>query len=101
MINLKDEMNDEKHLKSAGKAKTESKYVIWAFGDAHLGTDMRSGRESLAEAIRQTDETGCDIGIDVGYMSGAQGLPGDEEGKEISKQFKSLKRHKREDIHSV
>ncbi len=82
---------------------------IWAFGDAHVGTDQRHGRDSLVEAIRQSESGGTeggppfawDFAIDVGDMSGAHGVPQDEEGEELIRQFQSLTHHKREDIYNV
>ncbi|CAM2839555.1 hypothetical protein BST27_08665 [Mycobacterium intermedium] len=85
-------------------------FRIWAFGDAHVGTDKAHGRESLAEAIAQSERGGSeggppfewDIAIDVGDMSGAHhGLPDDDEGRELRRQFDSLRDHRREDIYSV
>lgn len=78
---------------------------IWAFGDAHVGTDKAFGRNSLAEAIAHSEseaEFGWDIAIDVGDMSGAHhNLPDDEEGWEVRTQFGALRDHRREDIYSV
>ncbi len=84
-------------------------FNLWVFGDAHVGTDLKRGRESLSEALR-TSEFGGDrggpsfdwnIAIDVGDMSGGQSVPDDEEGREIVRQFGNLKRHRREDVYSV
>jgi hypothetical protein len=82
---------------------------LWAFGDAHVGTDKRNGRDSLAEAIIHSESGGTeggppfawDIAIDVGDMSGAEGVPQDEEGEEVVRQFHALTHHKREDIYDV
>jgi hypothetical protein len=85
-------------------------FRLWAFGDAHVGTDRRFGRDSLAEAISQSEAGGSeggpafdwDIAVDVGDMSGAHHhLPDDAEGLELRRQFASLRRHRREDIYSV
>ena len=52
-------------------------FALWAFGDAHVGTDLARGRESLSESLR-TAERGGDAGgppfawniaIDIGDMS--------------------------------
>jgi hypothetical protein len=88
---------------------SKKQFNLWAFGDEHIGTDIKHGRESLAEAIAQSEFGGkeggppfnWDIAVDVGDMSGAQGLPIDDEGKEIIHQFHALKKHKREDIYDV
>jgi hypothetical protein len=42
-----------------------------------------------------------DIAINAGDTSGAQRLPLDEEGQEIVRQFRTLKKHKREDIYDI
>ena len=55
-------------------ATQQGDFRLWAFGDAHVGTDRQSGRESLAEAIRQSEFGGAqggppfdwDIAVDVG-----------------------------------
>jgi hypothetical protein len=83
--------------------------AVWVFGDAHVGTDLKRGRESLAEALRASEQGGeeagppfaWDLAIDVGDMSGAQGLPGDEEGREVVRQFGALHHHVREAVYSV
>lgn len=80
------------------------KLDIWAFGDAHVGTDLSFGRKSLEEAIIQSESIGgfkWDIAIDVGDMSGGQDVPEDSEGRELVRQMGALKEHKREDIYSV
>jgi hypothetical protein len=82
---------------------------LWAFGDAHVGTDKRHGRDSLAEAIIHSESGGTeggppfawDLAIDVGDMSGAEGVPQDEEGAEVVRQFRALTHHQREEIYDV
>lgn len=83
---------------------------LWAFGDAHVGTDKTHGRDSLAEAIIHSERGGpdggpsfdWDVAIDVGDMSGAHhSLPDDSEGREVADQFRALRRHRREDVYSV
>jgi hypothetical protein len=74
-----------------------------------VGTDERNGRESLVEAISQSEFGGnegglpfdWDIAVNLGDMSGAQGLPVDQEGEEIVRQFRTLKKHKREDVYDI
>jgi hypothetical protein len=87
-----------------------NEFRLWAFGDAHVGTDKQFGRSSLAEAISQSEFGGAeggppfdwDIAIDVGDMSGAHhSLPDDTEGEEVRKQFSALRTHRREDVYSV
>lgn len=75
---------------------------LWAFGDAHVGTDLQYGRESLADAIRDAESFDWDIAIDAGDMSGAHhSLPDDDEGREVRRQLAALGAHRREDIYSV
>ncbi len=84
---------------------------LWAFSDAHVGSDRRYGnRESLVEAIQHSEfgtSDGApsfewDMAVDLGDQSGAQHLPDDDEGGEVARQFmKGLREHKREDIYSV
>ncbi|MDE0165858.1 MAG: twin-arginine translocation signal domain-containing protein [Bryobacterales bacterium] len=84
---------------------------LWAFSDAHVGSDRRYGnRESLVEAVQQSEfgtPDGAppfewDLAVDLGDQSGAQHLPGDDEGAEVVRQFtKGLREHKREDVYSV
>ena len=84
---------------------------LWAFSDAHVGSDRRYGRrESLVEAISQSEfgtTDGAppfewDAAVDLGDQSGAQHLPDDPEGEEVVRQFgKALEKHRREDIYSL
>lgn len=84
-------------------------FDLWAFSDAHVGTDLRRGRASLSDALTQSELGGphgappfhWDIAVDLGDQSGAQGLPDDREGEEVVRQFSVLKKHRREDIYSV
>jgi hypothetical protein len=84
-------------------------FTLWAFGDAHVGTDLRHGRESLTEALRTSERGGneggppfnWDIAVDVGDMSGGQDVPEDAEGEEVVRQFGALDGHSREAIYNV
>ncbi len=87
-------------------------FRLWAFGDAHVGTDAKRKVESLARAIRQSERGGgpdhpgapsftWDLAINVGDMSGGQKVPEDAEGREIVRQFRTLTKHRREQIYSV
>mgnify|MGYP001570229090 CR=1 FL=1 len=44
----------------AAAAPAERPFRLWAMGDAHVGTDLPRKRESLAEAIRQSEQGGKD-----------------------------------------
>ncbi|NOY82278.1 MAG: hypothetical protein GXP31_14865 [Kiritimatiellaeota bacterium] len=84
-------------------------FILWVFGDAHVGTDLKHGRESLACALRTSEQGGdqggpafdWDAAIDIGDMSGGQSVPQDPEGEEVVRQFSVLEKHSREAIYSV
>ena len=88
-------------------SKTE--FTLWAHSCAHIGTDKFYGRESLADAIKQSEGFGgtqypsfpWDIAINCGDYSGSQGLPRDQEGEELIRQFSALQNHHREQIYDV
>lgn len=88
-----------------GSMITGKTFDVWAFGDAHVGTDIKQKRESLADAIRQSEheEKGFawDIAIDIGDVSGGQDTPKDDEGRELVRQFGALRKHPREAIYSL
>jgi len=80
------------------------KFQVWIFADAHVGTDKKQDRDSLAEALRQSESTAgfdWDIALDLGDMSGGQGTPTDPEGEEIVRQFGVLNKHRREQVYDL
>ncbi len=78
---------------------------LWAFSCAHVGTDLRQGgRESLAEAIRQSESPAgfaWHIAVNLGDHSGTQGEPDDDEGREVVRQYGVLQSHHREQIYDI
>ncbi len=79
-------------------------FKVWVFSDAHVGSDQKNGRESLATALRQSEGASgflWDIALDLGDMSGAQDTPKNPEGEEIVRQFGALRLHHREDIYDL
>lgn len=86
-----------------------ARFRLWACGDSHVGTDLRRGRESLAEAIRQSEFGGADggpafdwdIALHVGDLSGNQSSPDDEEGREVVRQYGVGRKHAREDFYDL
>jgi hypothetical protein len=67
-------------------------------------TDKANGRDSLATALQQSEGGSgfaLDIALDLGDVSGAQGTPKDDEGKELVRQFGVLRRHRREQIYDL
>ena len=90
---------------AAGEATT---FRVWAFSDAHVGTDKKRKIESLARPIRQSEGRdpkapafAWDIALDMGDMSGGQALPEASEGREIVRQFGELQDHPREAIYNL
>ena len=79
-----------------------SKLKLWTAGCAHVSADKKQGRDSLADAISQMERnTDWDVAINVGDFSASFGLPTEEEGAEIVRQFGALKKHRREDIYTI
>jgi len=89
----------------AADAAPARQFRLWAIGDAHVGTDIRRKRESLAEAIRQSEQGGSsfdwDIAINVGDFSGNQEPPQDDEGQEVVRQYVAATKHPREDFYDL
>jgi hypothetical protein len=88
---------------------TQKQFRIWAMGCAHVGSDIREGRESLADPIRHSEQGGddggpafdWDIGLNLGDFSGTEDYQDNAEGQEIVRQFGALKKHRREDIYTL
>ncbi len=86
-----------------------ARFNLWASSDCHVGTDLRHGRESLADAIRQSEGGGeaggpafeWDVGLHLGDFSGDQTSPQDDEGREVVRQFGALRTHRREDVYTL
>lgn len=84
-------------------------FRLWIAGDPHVGRDLQFGRESLADAIRDSEQPGTngaaafnwDIGLMLGDFSGSHRPPDDLEGAEVVKQFGALRKHHREDIYEL
>ena len=89
---------------------TGNAFRLWAMGCSHVGTDLRvSGRESLADAIRQSECGGSeggrpfewDIAVHLGDLSGNQSSPTDQEGQEVIRQFAAAGKHSREHFYNL
>ena len=76
---------------------------VWASGCCHVGTDLRRGkRESLAAAIRHSErDFDWDIAVHLGDFSGTQAPPDDAEGREVVRQFRALRKHRREQVYCL
>jgi len=85
-------------LCSAGpQGQARKTFRVWVFADAHVGSDRKNGRDSLATAIQQSEAASgfaWDIALELGDMSGEQATPKDPEGAEVVRQFGALKRHR-------
>lgn len=82
--------------------------TVWVAGDAHIGTDLRHGRASLAEALQQSEglvpgypAIDWDIMIDVGDLSGDWAPPGQQEADELRRQYSVLTTHHRSQIYNI
>jgi len=93
--------------KAPAQTTSPRQFRLWAMSDAHVGTDLKQGRESLADALRQSEGAGpgpgfdWDIAVNLGDFSGNQGSPKDDEGAEVVRQFGALRNHRREQIYCV
>lgn len=83
-------------------------FRVWAASCSHVPADIGRGRESLAKAIRQSEgrEEGApafewDIMVDAGDLSAHQTPPGDADGGELHRQYRAMKRHRREQVYNV
>jgi len=73
---------------------------VWASGCPHVTADLKHGRESLADAIRQSEEAmRWDIALSLGDYCAEFGLPTEEEGREVARQFSALRQ--RESIYTL
>lgn len=91
-----------------GKEPDARTFRVWATSCAHVPADIRRGRESMADAIRQSegDFDGApgfewDIMIDAGDLSAHQFPPGDRDGQELIRQYHAMRKHRREQIYNV
>ncbi len=92
-----------------GDPGTPRAFRVWVSSDPHIGRDLQHGRESLADAIRDSEQPGgdnaaafnWDIALMLGDFSGNTQPPDDAEGAELIKQFGALRKHRREDIYEL
>lgn len=87
---------------SGGAAqRSPREFRVWATSCAHVPADIRRGRESLGEAIRQSEGLvegvagfDWDIMIDAGDLSANQTPSGDADGEELIRQYRALTKHR-------
>ncbi len=89
-------------------AETPRQFAVWATSCSHVPADIRNGRESLAEVIRQSEGLeqnapafDWDIMIDAGDLSAHQTPPGDKDGRELIRQYRAMTKHRREQVYNV
>lgn len=85
-------------------------FRLWATADAHVQGGLNDfGRESLAEAIEQSEFGGrggepsfeWDVMLHLGDLVGKSAPPNDQDGIDVLKQFLSVQKHKREQIYNL
>lgn len=86
---------------TASEQSSPRQLRLWASACSHVGTDLKHGRESLADAIRHADDLGWEVALCLGDFSGEQGHPEDPEGEEVVRQLQASRRHRREEIYTI
>lgn len=84
-------------------------FRLWVGGCSHLATDLRFGRESLADAITDSERGGdeggpafdWDIMLHLGDLKGAQDTPTDEDGELFLAQTAVAREHEREHFYHL
>jgi hypothetical protein len=92
-----------------GRQSPGQQFRLWASSCCHVGTDLQHGRESLADAIRQSEQGGAeggppfdwDLAVLLGDFSGSQTPPTDHEGPEIRRQLAVSTNHPREHFYTL
>ena len=90
-------------------ASAEKIFRLWAMGCSHVDRELTKGRESIGEAIRQSEGGNgdgapafeWDIALHLGDLSATQGYPTDSVGREVVRQFSLGAKHRREDFYNV
>jgi len=94
---------------ASADAQDAHQFRVWATSCSHVPADIERGhRESLANAIRQSEghvenapAFDWDIMIDAGDLSAHQFPPGDRDGQELQRQYRAMKKHRREQVYNV
>lgn len=85
-------------------ARTARTFRVWVFSDGHVASNLERGYQSLATPLRQSEGPhgfDWDIALNIGDLSGSQGTPKDDEGREIVWQYGVLRKHPREAIYDI
>lgn len=78
------------------------KTVIWATSDPHVERDIKEGRESIADPIRQSEgKSGFDWDamLILGDFAASKGLPDKSIADEVVRQLRSVEKHSINDIY--
>lgn len=87
-----------------GQTEEPRTFGVWAVSCSHVPADIRHGRESLGNAIRQSEGPNgfdWDVMIDAGDLSASQFPPIAEDGHELQIQYRALTKHRREQVYNV
>ena len=84
-------------------------FRVWVMGCSHIDRDIARGRESLADAIRQSEFGGedggppfdWDIALHLGDLTAGQTPPADEAGHEVVRQFSAARKHRRAHFYNL
>lgn len=84
-------------------------FTVWAGACSHVHSDLKHGRQSIAEAISQSEFGGAeggppfdwDIMLHLGDISGTQAPPVDGDGPPVVAQLHSGKKHHAEQIYHL
>jgi len=87
----------------------DGKLRLWVGGCSHLSTDLRFGRESLRDAITDSERGGdeggprfdWDIMLHLGDLKGEQGTPTDRDGELFLEQVSAATEHGREHFYNL
>jgi len=84
-------------------------FTVWAGCCSHIHSDLeQTSRESLAEAIRQSEGRSgdapsfdWDVMLHLGDFSGSQLPPDEDEGEELIRQLSAMQHHRREQLYTL
>lgn len=87
----------------------DGRFRLWVGGCSHLATDLKHGRESLADAITDSERGGdeggpafdWDVMLHLGDLKGLQDTPGDADGELLREQTSVAEKHGREHFYHL
>lgn len=93
----------ERDTVATGKAKSDT-VAVWVTGDPHVEKDIKKDRQSIAEALRQSEgDQGFDweVMLILGDFAASKHLPGREVAEEVVRQMQILDGRRVEDIYAI